>query len=95
MYLQAHSVVLTGGMQQHKWRQGWVAVGLLYLALVFVGWAFGVGCSRVIDNKHHPADVAAGWLLGAGVAVLFAARAVGLRSAVVFCCDRNACALGS
>ena len=42
-----------------------------------LSFAWGVGISRVIDYRHHPSDVVAGALLGAGFAGLYAARAVG------------------
>jgi phosphatidate phosphatase len=42
-----------------------------------------VGVSRITDYKHHPSDVAAGALLGAMFAVLYAVRAVGRLPSVV------------
>lgn len=65
-----------------KWKEGIISTGALYLVLLFIGWAFGVGCSRVIDNKHHPADVVGGWLVGVGIGVLFAARASSARLSI-------------
>lgn len=80
MYLHAQAQVV--GAPRQTWRRSVASVVLLYLGLLFVGWAFGVGCSRIFDTKHHPADVAAGWVLGGAVSVLFAAWAIGGRGAV-------------
>lgn len=37
----------------------------------------GVAISRVIDYRHHPADVVGGALLGTSFAVLYITRCVG------------------
>ena len=43
-------------------------VGGLYLQICF-GW--GVGISRIIDNKHSTADVVGGFVLGAMFGLVF------------------------
>lgn len=73
---QATAVVPAG------FRQG-LGLGLaLYWCLLVLSWSFGVGLSRVFDNKHSTADVAAGWVLGALVGGVFSARAVALHECV-------------
>lgn len=42
----------------------------------------GVGISRIIDYHHHPSDVVAGALLGAGFGLLYAGRAIARTSLV-------------
>jgi diacylglycerol diphosphate phosphatase/phosphatidate phosphatase len=37
----------------------------------FVGLALFVACSRIVDYRHHPADVNAGAMLGSAVAALY------------------------
>ena len=43
---------------------------------VQVGFAWAIAGSRVVDNRHHPADVVAGLFLGATVALIFLLRAI-------------------
>ncbi|RMZ52981.1 hypothetical protein APUTEX25_001100 [Auxenochlorella protothecoides] len=52
------------------------ALGLLWL-LAQLSFAWGVAISRVIDYRHHPADVVGGALLGTSFAVLYITRCVG------------------
>ena len=40
-----------------------------------IAWAFAVASSRVIDNKHHVSDVAAGGLIGTCFGLLYSYRA--------------------
>lgn len=49
-------------------------LGMLWLVALLL-WAWGVGISRVIDNKHNPSDVIAGAFLGSLLGVVFALRA--------------------
>jgi hypothetical protein len=41
-----------------------------------IGFSWAVAGSRVVDNRHHPSDVVAGFFLGATVAVIFLLRAI-------------------
>ena len=41
-----------------------------------VGVAWAIAASRVVDNKHHPADVVAGIVLGATVGIIFLLRSI-------------------
>ena len=54
----------------------------LYWALLQVLLAWGVGATRITDNRHHPSDVIAGFALGAVVAAAFAARSIAGRLAL-------------
>jgi membrane-associated phospholipid phosphatase len=29
-----------------------------------------IGCSRIVDHRHHPSDVVAGWIVGAALSVI-------------------------
>lgn len=50
---------------------------LLFLwILCQIGWAWGVGVSRVMDHKHHESDVIAGAFLGTCVAVSFLFKSI-------------------
>jgi membrane-associated phospholipid phosphatase len=40
-----------------------------------VGLSWAIAGSRIVDNKHHPADVVGGFFLGASVALIFVIRA--------------------
>lgn len=42
---------------------------------VQVGLSWAIAGSRVVDNRHHPSDVIAGFFLGASVALIFVIRA--------------------
>ena len=53
-------------------RVGAVSVRRLCLQ---VGFSWAIAGSRVVDNKHHPADVVGGFFLGASVALIFVIRA--------------------
>ncbi len=41
-----------------------------------LGVTWGISATRVVNNKHHVADVLAGMLLGGTVATVFALRAI-------------------
>ena len=41
-----------------------------------VGVAWAIAASRVVDNRHHPADVIAGMVLGAAVGTIFLLRSI-------------------
>jgi hypothetical protein len=43
-------------------------------AQVGVSWA--IAATRVVDNRHHPADIVAGFILGATVAIIFLLRSI-------------------
>ena len=45
------------------------SVVLLSLHTLWFGWGLFCGLSRVMDNRHHPIDVAVGFLIGEAVAV--------------------------
>ncbi|BDA50727.1 probable phospholipid phosphatase 1 [Coccomyxa sp. Obi] len=47
----------------------------LYWILLNVGLSWAIAGSRVVNNKHHPADVVGGFFLGASVALIFVIRA--------------------
>ncbi|KAK4527248.1 hypothetical protein GAYE_SCF37G5170 [Galdieria yellowstonensis] len=49
----------------------WVAQLLQVIALFPLAFGFYVGASRIVDNRHHPADVVAGSLLGIVFASIF------------------------
>ena len=49
------------------------SLGLVWALLtLLLPWC--IGASRIVDNRHHPADVVAGWVLGGTVATLAYAR---------------------
>lgn len=41
-----------------------------------LGVTWGISATRVVNNKHHVADVLAGMLLGGTIATVFALRAI-------------------
>ena len=41
-----------------------------------LGISWAIAGSRIVDNKHHPSDVVAGFVLGASVAVIFLLRSI-------------------
>jgi len=53
------------------WRRGVLEVW----SALQIAWAFAVASSRVIDNKHHASDVAAGGLIGTCFGLLYGYRA--------------------
>lgn len=58
------------------------SAGLVWAMLtLLLPWC--IGASRIVDNRHHPADVVAGWLLGGVIACLAYARSAAGRAAVV------------
>ncbi|CAL5229480.1 g12810 [Coccomyxa viridis] len=48
----------------------------LYWILLMLGISWAIAGSRIVDNKHHPSDVVAGFVLGASVAVIFLLRSI-------------------
>lgn len=53
----------------------WNVVAKIWM-LCMLAVAWGISCSRIVDNQHHPSDVVAGMLLGIVVAVIYILRAV-------------------
>ncbi len=54
-----------------------MATSASFLWVLFnISWAWGVGISRIIDNKHHPSDVIGGGFLGTVIGGCFILRAV-------------------
>ena len=51
-------------------------------ALLVLAMPWAIAASRIVDNRHHPADVVAGLLLGGVVALLFFARSLAGRLAL-------------
>ncbi|GJQ13142.1 hypothetical protein GpartN1_g4933.t1 [Galdieria partita] len=49
----------------------WIAQALQVVSLLPLTFGFYVGASRIVDNRHHPADVVAGSLLGILFASIF------------------------
>ncbi len=41
-----------------------------------LGLSWAIAGSRIVDNKHNPSDVVAGFFLGASVAVVFLLRSI-------------------
>ena len=58
------------------------SAGLIWAFLtLLLPWC--IGASRIVDNRHHPADVVAGWLLGGVIATCAFVRSAVGRAAVV------------
>jgi diacylglycerol diphosphate phosphatase/phosphatidate phosphatase len=62
------------GQQLHRWTTAYTKEPALYraisiLSLLPLALAVFIATSRIVDNKHFPADVVAGSLLGASTAV--------------------------
>jgi diacylglycerol diphosphate phosphatase/phosphatidate phosphatase len=62
------------GQQQHRWTTTYTKEPALYraisvLSLLPLALALFISTSRVVDNKHFPADIVAGSLLGASTAI--------------------------
>lgn len=54
-----------------------------------MGLSWAIAGSRVVDNKHHPADVVGGFFLGASVALIFVIRATAcLKCASLLSCKQ-------
>ena len=45
-------------------------------ALMQLGLSWAIAGSRIVDNKHNPSDVVAGFFLGMSVAVVFLLRSI-------------------
>ena len=45
-------------------------------ALMQLGLSWAIAGSRIVDNKHNPSDVVAGFFLGVSVAVVFLLRSI-------------------
>jgi membrane-associated phospholipid phosphatase len=70
-----------GGYKAAAAADGARSASLAWALLVLVmPWA--IAASRIVDNRHHPADVVAGLLLGGVVALLFFARSLAGRLAL-------------
>lgn len=41
-----------------------------------LGLSWAIAGSRIVDNKHNPSDVVAGFFLGMSVAVVFLLRSI-------------------
>jgi membrane-associated phospholipid phosphatase len=69
-----------GGGGAGQWKQqilGEMGTALSFVWILFnLSWAWGVGISRIIDNKHHPSDVIGGAFLGTVIGGAFVLRAV-------------------
>jgi diacylglycerol diphosphate phosphatase/phosphatidate phosphatase len=64
----------SGQQQQHRWTTTYTKEPALYraisiLSLLPLALALFIATSRIVDNKHFPADVVAGSLLGASTAI--------------------------
>ena len=58
------------------------SAGLVWALLtLLLPWC--IGASRIVDYRHHPADVVAGWVLGGVIATLAFVRSAVGRAAVV------------
>ncbi|GMH42947.1 hypothetical protein BSKO_10869 [Bryopsis sp. KO-2023] len=51
---------------------------VMYVVILQIGYAWIVGVSRIIDNRHHIWDVNAGLIVGSIVGVLFGLQAIGV-----------------
>lgn len=48
----------------------------VYWCLIQICFGWGIGISRIIDNKHGPADVVGGFVLGAMIGLVFVFKAI-------------------
>jgi membrane-associated phospholipid phosphatase len=68
--LAASIYTVAGGLLLGGFGGGWYRLG----AAAGLALAAAIGASRIMQDAHTPAEVVAGWMLGAAIAALFLAR---------------------
>lgn len=68
--LAASIYTVAGGLLMGGFGGGWYRLG----AAGGLALAAAIGASRIMQDAHTPAEVVAGWVLGAAIAALFLAR---------------------
>lgn len=78
-YRQRHSImshVVARKGKRGVWLKDFGQALAMYWVLIQICFGWGVGISRIIDNKHSTADVVGGFVLGAMFGLVFVLKAI-------------------